>query len=124
MTVSNVTLSSEYLRIHKEMKFTVEELVQMMDNGFRSAFISFNHRMRIRSEAMHQRLTVLREKGFDIDGIKSQIRYLDRMPYGVVPVEKPMPYWENFVNPPITIDVIRSLRKADLHVRFLGSMRL
>lgn len=41
----------------------------MLDNGFRSAFISFGHKQRLRTESMKQILVFLENKGFNIEGI-------------------------------------------------------
>lgn len=124
-TVSNVTLSGEYLRLHKEKGFAVEEIVRMIDYGFKSAFISYSHRVRLRLEAMQKVLTYLQKEGFDISGILYDLPLYDRIFYRIMPEKAgPIMYWDKTVNPQLTPEIVRLLPKVDLHVRFVGGMSL
>ncbi|KAH7832537.1 adenosine deaminase [Monocercomonoides exilis] len=124
-TVSNVTLSQEYLRLHLEKDFTVEELVRMVDYGLSSGFISYTHRTRLRLESMKKILTYLSSQGFNIDGIVHDLPIHDRIFYSICPQQTvPRMYFDSYKNPKITADLIRQLPKVDLHVRLVGGMTL
>jgi hypothetical protein len=52
VTVSGVTLSEEYHLAQSTFDFTPEEMLRLIDTGFRSAFLSYHQRERLRSEAI------------------------------------------------------------------------
>ncbi|KAJ4459126.1 putative Adenosine deaminase [Paratrimastix pyriformis] len=140
VTVSGVTLSEEYLKLHEKFDFSPEELVRMIDYGFESAFLDASTRRRFRAEAMEVAmppctappraisasgcgcLRVLTEEGFDVSGLVDAIEFQDGLGVGYV-AEAPT-YWAGHENPCITSDVLRALPKCDLHIRFVGSMSL
>ncbi|KAK2964829.1 putative Adenosine deaminase [Blattamonas nauphoetae] len=123
-TVSNVTLSSEYYRLHHELDFSIEELVVLIDNGFRSTFTSFAHKQRMRIDALRKCCVVLKKCGFDISGLEAGFPNFERIPSSIVPVSNQKSYWENYTNPKITADVLKQIPKVDLNIRLVGSMSL
>ena len=123
VTVSGVTLSGEYYRLHTRKNFAVEEIVLMMDYSFKSAFVSYHHRSSLRVAAMQKILTYLNQQGFDISGLLQDLPIYDRLFYSIFPTRiEPLRYWDKSINPPITPEIIRALPKADLHVRLVGGM--
>ena len=118
-TVSGCTLSGEYFLIQNKFGFNVEELVRMMDYGFRSAFVEEGLKKRLRIEAITKTLKILRENNIDVSPIVNQKMYwssigLD-LSNGFIPPQK---------QPEVTLDIIRSLQKADGLCRFIGSVPL
>ena len=68
-TVSNVTLSGEYHLAQRTFGLSVAEIVMLLDNAFRSGFIQYSTRARIRIEAMQRTLEILRDNGIPIDSL-------------------------------------------------------
>jgi adenosine deaminase len=71
-TVSNVTLTSEYYRLHTEYEFSLEELVLLIDYGFRAAFVDKALKIRLRGEALRRIVAVLNSTGHSVAGIIKQ----------------------------------------------------
>jgi adenosine deaminase len=59
--MSNTTLTDEYVHAAKELSFTFDELVDVSTNGFRSAFIPWQERMKLISTAQ-KKIEALRGK--------------------------------------------------------------
>eukprot|EP01116_Phalansterium_solitarium_P019228 TRINITY_DN5309_c0_g1_i1.p1 TRINITY_DN5309_c0_g1~~TRINITY_DN5309_c0_g1_i1.p1 ORF type:complete len:847 (-),score=257.76 TRINITY_DN5309_c0_g1_i1:93-2633(-) len=68
-TISNVTLSSEYKLLQDSFGFAPNEIFQLIDNGFRSAFVHSTLKKRLRIEALQTAAAVLHEAGHDISGL-------------------------------------------------------
>ncbi|EAY05008.1 adenosine deaminase family protein [Trichomonas vaginalis G3] len=118
-TVSGVTLSGEYFLLQNKFGFNVEELVRMMDYGFRSAFVDETLKRRLRIEAITKTLRVLRENNIDVTPLMNNALYY--APIGIFlpePFKLPAPY------PQVTLDLVKSLTKADTDTRLIGSIPL
>eukprot|EP01119_Soliformovum_irregulare_P011081 TRINITY_DN2753_c0_g1_i1.p1 TRINITY_DN2753_c0_g1~~TRINITY_DN2753_c0_g1_i1.p1 ORF type:complete len:722 (+),score=251.54 TRINITY_DN2753_c0_g1_i1:20-2185(+) len=121
-TVSNVTLSNEYDLITRSFGFSVEEIVKLIDNGFRSTFAENSFRNRLRVESLQQCMTILHSEGFDMSGM--DIPYYRKLGLEISPEIPRLPYWGGHDNPKITKEIIRLLPKSDLHCRLDGSIRI
>ena len=118
-TVSGCTLSGEYALIQKTFGFTVEQLVRMMDYGFRSAFIDETLKRRLRIEAITKTLRVLQENNIDISGIVANAQY-----YAPLGIMIPQKFSAPCKIPELTLNIVKSLKKADCDTRFIGSVPL
>ena len=116
-TVSGCTLSGEYELIQKTFGFSVEQLVRMMDYGFRSAFVDETLKRRLRIEAITKTIRVLKENNIDISGIVSNFSYY--LPLGIT---IPNNFTPPCKIPELTLDLVKSLKKADCDTRFIGSV--
>jgi len=118
-TVSGVTLSGEYLLLHQKFGFNVEQIVRLMDYGFRSAFIDKNLQKRLRIEAITRSLKVLKANGIDVSGIAANSHYYNSLGLNVpnqFAIPKPQPQ--------LTMEIIQKLKKADVDTRLSGSVPL
>jgi len=126
-TMSNCTLTGEYLLYQKTHKFNVEEMLRLIDYGFSAAFMQATHKRRLRGEVLHSCLRILAEEGYDIDSIIGLSHYwhsigVDLTQFTKSPNQrKKHSYWSERINPPVTLDLVRSLPKADLNCRIDGS---
>eukprot|EP00026_Physarum_polycephalum_P003424 Phypoly_transcript_03435.p1 GENE.Phypoly_transcript_03435~~Phypoly_transcript_03435.p1 ORF type:complete len:770 (+),score=83.44 Phypoly_transcript_03435:62-2371(+) len=117
-TVSSVLLSGEYKLLQTHFNFTPLELVQLVDYGYQAAFVNSTQKRRFRAEAIKDCIAILKEEGLDISPILKHPQF-----YHLVPNSSPDDLmWT--VNPPLTIDIIKALPKADLHCRLAGSVSL
>lgn len=118
-TVSGCTLSGEYFMLQEKFHFNVEELIRMMDYGFRSAFVDENLKRRLRIEAITKSLKVLKENNIDISPIIANAYY-----YTPLGISIPNKFTNPCKIPEITLDIVKSLKKADTDTRFIGSVPL
>jgi len=119
-TVSGCTLSGEYFMIQEKFGFNVEELVRMMDYGFRSAFIDETLKRRLRIEAITKTLKVLKENNIDIAPIIAKAAYY--IPLGIsISSNKFTPPCDI---PEISLDLVKQIKKADTDTRFIGAVPL
>lgn len=123
-TVSDCLLSTEYQIYQEIFKFSVEEIVRMIDYGFVSAFLGVTQKQRLRAEALHKSLKILHSHGYDISGIARNADYYDLVGVDIQSALTPTPYWGNYQNPPITKEIIRAIPKTDLHCNLEGSVSL
>eukprot|EP01028_Stygiella_incarcerata_P013334 TRINITY_DN82176_c0_g1_i1.p1 TRINITY_DN82176_c0_g1~~TRINITY_DN82176_c0_g1_i1.p1 ORF type:complete len:1394 (+),score=360.81 TRINITY_DN82176_c0_g1_i1:132-4313(+) len=146
VTVSDVTLSGEYLLIQDAFNMTPKEMLRLIDNGFRSAFLDVHHRKRLRAEIRHTCLSVLREEGFDVADLVSNPKLLapedhefsdgsaeyELYSYENMRARASVYFFSSFkkgvewghANPSLTLAMMRSLPKSDLHCRLDGSASL
>jgi len=118
-TVSGCTLSGEYLLLQDKFGFNVEQLVRMMDYGFRSAFIDETLKRRLRIEAITKTLKVLQENKIDITPIIANAHY-----YTPLGLTLPNKFTPPCKIPEITLDLVKQIKKADTDTRFVGSVPL
>ncbi|ELR14824.1 adenosine deaminase [Acanthamoeba castellanii str. Neff] len=129
-TMSNCTLTGEYALFQKTHKFNVEEMLRLIDYGFSAAFMQATHKRRLRGEVLHSCLQILHDEGYDLDDIIGTSHYwhsigVDLSHFAKSPaVRKQHGYWSGRVNPPITLDIVRALPKADLNCRIDGSVSI
>lgn len=121
-TVSGVTLSGEYALIQDKLGFAPWQILKLLDNGFSSAFMSHSARSRLRQDAFHKSLRVLRDAGYDLAPLLHRFR--DSLSLGDLEaaVERSGRYWRGIPPPALTEEVIRSIPKPDLHCRLDGSV--
>jgi adenosine deaminase len=124
--VSGVTLSEEFQLIQKVFGFTIEEIVRMIDYGFKASFMEASTKRRIRAEVIRQCVTILKENGYDVSGIVANHEYYDYIGVDLNEVLSPekRPYWRSHVNPDITEEIVRALPKTDLHCNLDGSVSI
>nr|CAG4715040.1 unnamed protein product [Naegleria fowleri] len=65
-TVSNVTLSEEYLLIQDKFGFSIKDIIRLIDYGFRSAFLDLSIKNRLRADALHTVQVILSNEGYDL----------------------------------------------------------
>ena len=118
-TVSGVTLSGEYFLLQNKFGFNVEELVRMMDYGFRSAFVDETLKTRLRIEAITKTMKILKENKIDVSPILKNSSYY--LPIGLVLSHGFKPPSSL---PPVTLELVKSLTKADTDTRLIGSVPL
>eukprot|EP00028_Trichosphaerium_sp_Am-I-7-wt_P002935 CAMPEP_0168539588 /NCGR_PEP_ID=MMETSP0405-20121227/21924_1 /TAXON_ID=498012 /ORGANISM="Trichosphaerium sp, Strain Am-I-7 wt" /LENGTH=739 /DNA_ID=CAMNT_0008569193 /DNA_START=17 /DNA_END=2236 /DNA_ORIENTATION=- len=121
-TVSDCTLSGEYDLIQEKYKFSVENMVRMIDYGWKSTFLGVKKKRRLRAEMLKEIVTKLNKANIDVSSIINHPYYDDvGLDFKQIISGESIPYWRlNHTNPPITKELIKRLPKADLNVR-LGS---
>lgn len=118
-TVSNTTLTEEYYKIHKTFDFGVEEIVRMIDYGFRSAFIDESLKKRLRIDAFTKTMNVLIDNNIDVSSIINNKRHY--LPIGIANPFK----FEPLINyPKPTLENVTRLVKIDCDTRLYGSVPL
>lgn len=117
-TVSGVTLSGEYFMLQNTFGFNVEEIVRMMDFGFRSAFVDETLKRRLRIEAITKTIGILKKNQIDISGLLAKSAH-----YGPVGLSLD-PFKPHVREAPASLEFIRALRKADTDTRLIGSVPL
>lgn len=118
-TVSGCTLSGEYFMLQNKFGFNIEELIRMMDYGFRSAFVDETLKRRLRIEAITKTLKVLKENNIDIAPIIANASY-----FTTIGLALPAKFAPPCKIPEITLDLVKQLKKADTDARFVGSVPL
>ena len=116
-TVSNVTLSGEYQLIYEKYGFSVSEILRMMDNGFRAAFVPESQKKRLRIEAFVKAYKILQEAGFDLENAGLDKNLYSRIGLSVPPIFRPPTKI-----PPLTLSLVKQLPKADLDCRLIGAI--
>lgn len=142
VTVSGVSLSSEYIVIQDSFDMKPAEILRLIDYGFRSAFLSISHKRRLRAECMHKALCILRDEGFDMHepclaagSVGMSFREetaTDMYSFENMRARASVYFFSNFkkgadwgkANPPLTLDLMRTLPKPDIHTRLDGSVSL
>lgn len=125
-TVSGITLSEEYYLIHKELGFSVEEIVQIIDNGFRSSFVrNPKLKTRLRAEALYTCFQILHSEGFDIGGMVENTAHLSPglvFPISLLTQNPPLPTHSNSLTPAtpnenkiLSVQHVKSRIKENLH---------
>jgi len=126
-TVSNCDLTGEYMILINKFGFTVEEIVRVIDYGFQGAFINATEKRRLRADALHQTLKVLKDEGYDVSHILKDDIYFRSIG---VNVSEFLPEAGHTVDrkrerqPVITAEILRGLPKTDLHCRLDGSISI
>eukprot|EP01088_Endostelium_zonatum_P015508 TRINITY_DN3839_c0_g1_i1.p1 TRINITY_DN3839_c0_g1~~TRINITY_DN3839_c0_g1_i1.p1 ORF type:complete len:889 (+),score=135.14 TRINITY_DN3839_c0_g1_i1:1-2667(+) len=127
-TMSDVSLSDEYESYQLNFGFNVENMLRMMDYGFRAAFMDRVKKQRLRADCFFESCKILAEAGYDISSIISSNRdywdvlgvdytlFTDKHSLGTIIHEG------KFNNPKITTKVIQQLPKTDLNVRLDSSI--
>ncbi|EFC39594.1 predicted protein [Naegleria gruberi] len=120
-TVSNVTLSEEYLLIQNQFGFDVKEIVKLIDYGFRSAFLDLSIKNRLRADALHTIQEILSSEGYDLTSSFSAKSAVDlgfdfNNRAEILPVD-----YDLYKNETIR-QFINSIPKADVNCRFNGSV--
>eukprot|EP01105_Mastigella_eilhardi_P005487 TRINITY_DN17187_c0_g1_i1.p1 TRINITY_DN17187_c0_g1~~TRINITY_DN17187_c0_g1_i1.p1 ORF type:complete len:761 (-),score=213.98 TRINITY_DN17187_c0_g1_i1:118-2400(-) len=125
-TVSNVTLTNEYLLLQDKFGFTVEEIVRLLDYGFRSAFITSTEKRRLRADCLHDTLRILAEDGHDLsDILKNDVYYRSigaNLSETGIPIAPPEGF--RHARKAISLEVLKALPKTDLHCRLDGSVSI
>ena len=128
-TVSSVTLSSEYDIIQRVHRFSPAEVLRLLDNGFRSAFLDPTRRHVLRLGAFIRALQVLRQAGFNPRELARHPQFFELVGADVshsslanlfgelIPTDLTLQS-----NPPVSPTLLRALPKADLHCRLSGSV--
>lgn len=105
--------------LQNQFGFNIEEIVRMIDYGFKSAFIDETIKRRLRIEAHITILNVLKKHGIDISPIvENSIYYLS------TGIRSGVPFHPLLTNTKVTLDLIQALPKADPDTRFIGSIPL
>ncbi|KAG9394504.1 Adenosine/adenine deaminase [Carpediemonas membranifera] len=68
-TVSNITLTHEYMLVHEQCGLTLADLARVADYGFEVAFIEEGERKKIRQQAREVASKLLLEHGVDPEGV-------------------------------------------------------
>ena len=145
--MSDITLSDEYYKLHTEAGFTVGEIVRLIDNGFKSAFVDKGTRARFRAEALVDCLRILSGEGYDVSDITSDATWCGSLGVDVRSIASligsgsgeggseaaaaaaaavgggGVPVWAPWTDPEITTDILQAMPKTDLHLRLAGSLR-
>jgi len=119
VVVSGITLSHEYMILQEHFDFTLEEIIRIIDYGFKSAFLETSIKNRIRAEALRDCIQILRKEGFDVKSIVQNSNYFDWIGVNIPEIIEPLPvYWKKWTNPEITFELCKLLPKTDLHCKF------
>ncbi|KAJ5071429.1 adenosine deaminase [Anaeramoeba ignava] len=124
VTVSKVKLSEEYFKIQELFGFEPEELIRMADYGFAKAFVDNTIRKRLRVDALYFALNLLKQNGFSLDKFFENHVYYERAGVNLALFKDPPIITPFSIDPPITLEIIQKLPKADLHCRLDGSVSI
>jgi len=131
MTVSGVSLSSEYEKAQDNFGFSLKDMVRILDFGFRSAFIEHALRHRIRLEAMTSTLKILEEEGYDISGLVSVRSHLNiGLEFPIVPLPHCQDTGDESLNSLYVerrnewFNLIKKLPKSDNNTTLNGSISI
>ena len=124
-TVSNCDLTGEYMILIEKFGFSVEEIVRVLDYGFQGAFVNATEKRRLRADALHQTLKVLKAEGYDISPILKQDTYYRSIGVNFAEFEDGhVVSRKRDLQPAITSEILRGLPKTDLHCRLDGSVSI
>ena len=123
-TVSDCTLTGEYMLIQEKFGFTVEEIVRMLDYGFQSAFITATEKRRLRADALHETLTILSSEGYDISPILKQDVYYGSIGLNLAELSGSCAIVDRGLSNKLPREVLAALPKTDLHCRLDGSISI
>ena len=123
-TVSNCTLSGEYMLIQEKFGFTVEEIVRMLDYGFQSAFVTATEKRRLRADALHETLTILSSEGYDISPILKQDVYYGSIGLDLAQLSGSHSIVDRGLSKKLGREILAALPKTDLHCRLDGSVSI
>mmetsp|Transcript_37227 Transcript_37227/g.93455 ORF Transcript_37227/g.93455 Transcript_37227/m.93455 type:complete len:777 (-) Transcript_37227:4561-6891(-) len=119
VTVSGVRLSEEYHLAQTAFGFAPEEMLRLIDTGFRCSFLSYHLRERIRTEAIMKCLLLFENAGYASSSFLLSTAHLGpRLTFP--PIESLIDVKE----PNFTPELLRRLPKTDLHCRLDGSLPL
>lgn len=144
VTVSGVTLSSEFLLIQDAFDMKPHEILRLIDYGFRSAFLNISHKKRLRAESMHLALSILRDEGFDLSEMHQTTKFGEGFSLSSTENDDDVYSFENLrarasvhffsslkrgagwgkANPPLTVELMTRLPKADVDTRLDGSVSI
>ncbi|EFA77527.1 adenosine deaminase [Heterostelium album PN500] len=121
VTMSNINLSGEFKLAIDTFNFQVEEVVRLIDHSFSAAFIESPLKKMLRINAVHRAIQVFKENGYDVSGVLANKHYY--LEHGVdVNCQSAIPKPVQSTPPKVTLEMLKSLPKADLHCRFDGSV--
>jgi len=126
-TVSNCTLTGEYMLLIEKFGFSLEEVVRLLDYGFQGAFINATEKRRLRADALHQTLKTLKEEGYDISSILKEDMYYRSIGCNLaefIPESGHTVDRKRERKPVVTAEILRGLPKTDLHCRLDGSISI
>ncbi|KAH3760493.1 adenosine deaminase [Pelomyxa schiedti] len=123
-TVSAVTLTGEYMLLHEKFNFNVEEIVRLLDYGFRSAFLTSTEKRRLRTDCFHDTLRILSQEGYDLSGILAREAYYKSIGvfFGTTGLPMDPPISWRLPQRRMSREFLRLLPKTDLHCRLDGSV--
>jgi len=122
-TVSNVTLSEEYMLIHEKFGFNIKEIVRLIDYGFRSAFLDLSIKNRLRAEALHTIQDILSNEGYDLTSAFSAKAGVD-LGFDFSNKAEVLGSNYNIYNGEVMRKFIDMIPKADVNCRFNGSVSI
>eukprot|EP00005_Dracoamoeba_jomungandri_P005358 CAMPEP_0174254576 /NCGR_PEP_ID=MMETSP0439-20130205/3899_1 /TAXON_ID=0 /ORGANISM="Stereomyxa ramosa, Strain Chinc5" /LENGTH=758 /DNA_ID=CAMNT_0015336243 /DNA_START=196 /DNA_END=2469 /DNA_ORIENTATION=+ len=137
-TISGITLTDEYYLAQRRFKFTPEELIRIIDYGFRSTFLPIYQKSRMRAEAIRQCVQILAAEGYSVNSVLENTSFMSPGLYfptlfnncNCLEMSQELTPDEISVvtgatpNPVITEELIKKLPKTDLHCRLDGSLSL
>ena len=113
-SISAVTLTEEYeLLQDAPFNFTPADYMQVIFNGFSSAFLEPALRRRMVSEAMAETYKIFTRAGFDVEAKARELERLDFVGVEFGSLLTKQPYWRGHENPALTLEVVTMLPKAD-----------
>eukprot|EP01102_Stenamoeba_stenopodia_P001765 TRINITY_DN11603_c0_g1_i2.p1 TRINITY_DN11603_c0_g1~~TRINITY_DN11603_c0_g1_i2.p1 ORF type:complete len:581 (+),score=154.10 TRINITY_DN11603_c0_g1_i2:46-1788(+) len=133
-TMSDTTLSKEYYLWQEHLNFTPIEMLYLIDNGFKAAFLPANLKDRLRAEALNEALEIMKSEGVDISsfvetdyfhniGISSSdstVHYW-RIPPAIASSSSARPTTKESYSEAL-LKLLKDFPKVDLNCRFDGSV--
>lgn len=112
--------------LHEKFNFAVEEIVRLLDYGFRAAFLTSTEKRRLRTDCFHDTLRILSEEGYDMSGILAREAYYKSIGvyFGETGLPMPPPMSWRLPQRHISRELLRLLPKTDLHCRLDGSVSI
>ena len=117
-TVSGTTLTNEFVQFCRYYALTPQQVVQLIDDGFRSSFARPDIRRALRRGAVLDTLRILKQAGVDIAPAVTALT-----PFHADILYRPLPLPKEQAGA-ITADNLAALPKADVGVYFVGSVPL
>jgi len=120
-TVSNVTLSDEYMLIQEKFGFSIKDIVRLIDYGFRSAFLDLSIKNRMRAEALHTIQEILSNEGYDLTSAFSAKSAVD-LGFDFNNKAEVLGVDYDLYKSELMRQFIQLIPKADVNCRFNGSV--
>ena len=88
-----MTLSKEYAIASNLYKLSLQEILTLIDNGFRAAFVDPTTRFRLRVAAWKKSLSVLREAGYNVAGLVGELTQQPHLALRTLSINSSERYW-------------------------------
>ncbi|KYQ91505.1 adenosine deaminase [Tieghemostelium lacteum] len=129
-TMSNVTSSHEFKVAIDTFKFTVEEVIRLVDYSFASTFLEAPLKNLLRRESVIEAIQIFKDSGYDLSGLLRNKDYylegpgidIEEIVNGVKLPNLNLLVTNQNTLPKVTLEMLEKFPKSDVHCTFDGSV--